>query len=274
MDTMYGYGQPLNAFVDSTPPVYLAPRPQSRWGTCMGVFLFVLFVGLIAMFLLPGQGGGAGFCSGCAGGDRRHASEEVIVDRRFGTASCDTKTADIVAHPQRGQETPYVPPGTDATSAVDTPNVYPVSSRLNNPHFTTYNQNVYAPSEDFEAYLSSFNPTGLSDQMPLNWRAGGDVGCEKRDADGSKEEWESFGRYSITPQQFRKAEKLDRLMALGLNTREGNAKALGLPSLLHNSLMATSPVPIGNDAFIFNDSSLRQAYIAQATGSFPSLSQC
>ena len=126
---------------------------------------------------------------------------------------------------------------------------------------------TYEVSEDSSEYYKHFKPMALEKTMPLGWRGEGAEKC------GSEEVYREFGRYAVTPVQMKKAEGLRSVLRLSENSRDGLARTLGQRSLQRDFVTPLGPSPIGDAAMLFNDSSVRQNYIASATGRFPELSK-
>ena len=127
-------------------------------------------------------------------------------------------------------------------------------------------------TEPGKEYMAAYNPTGLASVMPAGWRADGanPAKCAST-GDGSYAE---FSRYSITPEAVARSENMKSVLRLSENTRQGLGRTLGYQSLLRNYVTPVGPQPIGDKSMLFNDSSVRQSYIAAVTGSFPDLGLC
>lgn len=124
-------------------------------------------------------------------------------------------------------------------------------------------------TEPGQEYMAAYNPTGLASVMPAGWRAGGlDAKAPSNDA------YAEFSRYSITPEAVARSENVRSALRLSENTRQGMGRTLGYQSLLRNYVTPVGPQPIGDKSMLFNDSSVRQSYIASVTGAFPDLGQC
>jgi len=131
---------------------------------------------------------------------------------------------------------------------------------------------AYDMSDTGKEYLAAYNPTGLASVMPAGWRsdAAGPGKCAST-GDGSYAE---FSRYSITPEAVARSENMRGVMRLSENTRQGLGRTLGYQSLLRNYVTPVGPQPIGDKSMLWNDSSVRQSYIAAVQGSFPPLGLC
>lgn len=127
-------------------------------------------------------------------------------------------------------------------------------------------------TEPGKEYLAAYNPTGLASVMPAGWRSDGanPAKCAST-GDGSYAE---FSRYSISPEAVARSENMKSVLRLSENTRQGLGRALGYQSLLRNYVTPVGPQPIGDKSMLFNDSSVRQSYIAAVTGTFPDLGLC
>ena len=157
----------------------------------------------------------------------------------------------------------YRPPQPDQGVVPATPNIaFPAGG-------VAFDSEVFLPSEATEEYYQTFNPRDLSSAMPLSWRPSPPQ-CPVED----QEAFDEFSRYAISPGQLSKSTSMAAVMRLAESTREGNSRTLGSQSLLRNAVTPTSPIPTGNSEFVFLDSSVRQGYIAAATGRFPSTISC
>ena len=129
---------------------------------------------------------------------------------------------------------------------------------------------TYALSADSSDYYRTFKPVSLESTMPLGWRAAQQPG---KCADGDDELYSEFSRYSITPNQMARAENMRSVLRLSEISRDGLSRTLGQRSLLRDFVTPLGPNPIGDQAMLWNDSSVRQNYIASSTGRFPEVSQ-
>jgi len=127
-------------------------------------------------------------------------------------------------------------------------------------------QGAFDMTEAGKEFMQAYNPTGLASVMPAGWRA--DKPTCQNAGDENYAEW---SRYSLSPQAVARSENMKAVLRLSENTRQGLSRTLGQQSLLRNAVTPIGPQPIGSNAFIFQDSSVRQAYIAAATGAFPSV---
>lgn len=128
-------------------------------------------------------------------------------------------------------------------------------------------------TEPGQEYMAAYNPTGLASVMPAGWRAGAEAdsaGCKAAAGDSYAE----FSRYSISPEAVARSENMRSVLRLSENTRQGMGRTLGYQSLLRNYVTPVGPQPIGDKSMLFNDSSVRQSYIASVTGTFPDLGLC
>ena len=128
-------------------------------------------------------------------------------------------------------------------------------------------QGAFDMTEAGKEFMQAYNPTGLASVMPAGWRTTKPT-CQN----AGDENYAEWSRYSLSPQAVARSENMKAVLRLSENTRQGLSRTLGQQSLLRNAVTPIGPQPIGNNAFIFQDSSQRQAYIAAATGSFPSVS--
>jgi hypothetical protein len=138
-----------------------------------------------------------------------------------------------------------------------------------------YLDEAFAPSPATAAFYETFNPISLGSLMPANWRPS-DKNCSSLGALSATESspaadarFDEFSRYTIAPDQMKRAEKMRGTMRLSEMTSTRNSRTLGTPSLLRNYVTPTGPTPIGNGAMLWNDSHQRQGHIAAATGRYP-----
>jgi hypothetical protein len=129
---------------------------------------------------------------------------------------------------------------------------------------------TYGLSEDSSEYYKHFKPVSLESTMPMGWRAAETVG--KCPAEG-EDLYSEFSRYAISPSQMKRAENMRSVLRLSESSRDGLSRTLGQRSLLRDFVTPLGPSPIGDTAMLFNDSSVRQNYIASATGRFPQVSK-
>lgn len=127
---------------------------------------------------------------------------------------------------------------------------------------------TYGMTEDGAEYMKHFQPVSLESTMPMGWRASTNP---QKCAAGGDEVFTEFSRYAITPNQMKRAENMRSVLRLGENTRDGLSRTLGQRSLLRDFVTPLGPSPIGDNAMLWNDSSVRQGYIASATGRFPTV---
>lgn len=127
-------------------------------------------------------------------------------------------------------------------------------------------------TEPGQEYMAAYNPTGLASVMPAGWRT--DAANPGKCASLGDGSYAEFSRYSISPEAVARSENMRSVLRLSENTRQGLGRTLGYQSLLRNYVTPVGPQPIGDKAVLFNDSSVRQSYIAAVQGSFPSLGLC
>jgi len=136
-----------------------------------------------------------------------------------------------------------------------------------------YQAGAFAPSDASAEFYQTFQPSSLASMMPANWRPSGQncgaVAPAQAGAAPVDTNFDEFSRYTVSPSQVQKAETLRGTIRLAELTSTRNSRTLGEPSLLRNAVTPLSPVPIGSEAFVFQDSQSRQAYIAAATGRYP-----
>jgi hypothetical protein len=143
---------------------------------------------------------------------------------------------------------------------------------------TPYQSGAFSPSDASAEFYATFQPSNLASMMPANWRTTaqncGSVSAAQAGASPVKTNFDEFSRYTVSPSQVQKAETMRGTIRLAELTSTRNSRTLGAQSLLRNAVTPLSPVPIGSDMFIFNDSSIRQGFIAAATGKYPEDISC
>jgi hypothetical protein len=127
-------------------------------------------------------------------------------------------------------------------------------------------------TEPGKEYMAAYNPTGLASVMPAGWRS--DAANPSKCASTGDGSYAEFSRYSISPEAVARSENMKSVLRLSENTRQGMGRTLGYQSLLRNYVTPVGPQPIGDKSMLWNDSSVRQSYIAAVTGSFPDLGLC
>jgi len=129
---------------------------------------------------------------------------------------------------------------------------------------------TYGLSEDSAEYYKHFKPVSLESTMPMGWRTAENPGkCSA----GEDDLYSEFSRYAISPNQMKRAENMRSVLRLSEISRDGLSRTLGQRSLLRDFVTPLGPSPIGDNAMLWNDSSVRQNYIASATGRFPNVSE-
>ena len=217
--------------------------------TC-GYILSFIFFGVLLWFLFGNFRTGCrsvyGEVNSCKGGD------------------IDSSRASMETSPLRAYYPPEVGTPLDKLSA--TPNVaFP--SALEQP--APYDQTSFSNSDEANAYYATFNPMSLQRAMPSNWRS------EKKGCPATEDnKYDEFSRYTISPQKTKASTALAGVMRLGTSTRNASSRIVGAGSILHDSVVPIGPRPIGDSAFTFLDSSIRQSYIAAAMGAFPEQKNC
>ena len=129
---------------------------------------------------------------------------------------------------------------------------------------------TYGLSEESSEYYKHFKPISLESTMPSGWRSSNDP---SKCSAGVDETYKEFSRYAISPNQMKRAENMRSVLRLGESSRDGLSRTLGQRSLLRDFVTPLGPSPIGDNAMLWNDSSVRQNYIAAATGRFPEVAQ-
>ena len=132
---------------------------------------------------------------------------------------------------------------------------------------------TYDMSDDSKQYYEHFKPASLEQSMPLSWRSGTDGEATHEAAAGDGAKYAEFSRYAISPRQMKRSESLKSALRYGELSRDGLSRTLGLKSLLRDQITPTGPSPLGNAAMLWNDSSVRQNYIATVTGRFPNVQE-
>lgn len=129
---------------------------------------------------------------------------------------------------------------------------------------------TYGLSEESSEYYKHFKPISLESTMPMGWRSStNSTNCGSTGDDIYNE----FSRYAISPNQMKRAENMRSVLRLSESSRDGLSRTLGQRSLLRDFVTPLGPSPIGDNAMLWNDSSVRQNYIASATGRFPTVAE-
>ena len=165
--------------------------------------------------------------------------------------------------------------GTKAATASSAPNAMmaqapQVSGAMAGDGGWSLDASTFAPSQDSEEYYKHFKPVSLEATMPMGWRAPQD---SAKSTSGEEDVYGEFSRYAITPNQMKRAENMRSVLRLGEISRDGLSRTLGQRSLLRDFVTPLGPNPVGDSAMLWNDSSVRQNYIASATGRFPEVAQ-
>ena len=153
------------------------------------------------------------------------------------------------------------------------------SSFVNSESMTgqTYDQAAFVPSEATKEFYDAYNPSKFTSMMPASWR-GNDENKKSVETTGNGEavenNFEEFGRYSVSPMAAQNAESLRGTIRLSELSSTRNARTLGTQSLLREAVTPVGPVPIGSKNYAWGDSSERLAMVAAATGSYPSEIGC
>ena len=257
----YDYGAvDYNAALPSWQP---APPAQSGARTC-GVWLVVLLVFLAGWWFYSAPGS--------CGGSRTYGEARDLRCSLPGKAAREQtlSMADMRAGASQAVQG-YVGNSTASNGAPDPSGTLSSTANVAFPAGAPFLVDAFEPSETTAEFYNTFNPQSLSQMMPSNWRQEG-KGCKALDADEGQ--FSQFSRYTISPERVKKSEGMRGMMRLRENTMTTNSKTLGMPNLLHNAVSPLRATPIGSNQFIFQDSQLRQSYIAAATGSFPTETSC
>uniref|UniRef100_A0A6C0BZL3 Uncharacterized protein n=1 Tax=viral metagenome TaxID=1070528 RepID=A0A6C0BZL3_9ZZZZ len=129
---------------------------------------------------------------------------------------------------------------------------------------------TYGLSDESAEYYKTFQPISLESTMPMGWRSATN---SSKCASGGDDIYNEFSRYAISPNQMKRAENMRSVLRLGESSRDGLSRTLGQRSLLRDFVTPLGPSPIGDKAMLWNDSSVRQNYIASATGRFPTVAE-
>lgn len=114
----------------------------------------------------------------------------------------------------------------------------------------------------------------IDNLMPGSWRnpmansmAGASNGGSCMSENAAQSLW---SKYSPSARSFSNAITAAGSARLSLNTRSALTRNIGLPNLLRQG----PAVPVSSQAVLFGDSSFRADSIANATGAYPTLSEC
>lgn len=264
-------------FVASGP--YAMPPQGCRSGPswCGAVVVFVLVLGLVWWLSSSGSGPGGASASlplaqaqprpapprgDCAlpGGDESLYGAALRAPRASACSDSQPTPPHVVDSAPLGPTVPLDVGGHPTVASVG-------GLDLQSSDRGTSLHGAFDMTEAGKEFMQAYNPTGLASVMPAGWRA--EKPACQNNGDAGHAEW---SRYSLSPLAVARSENLKAVMRVSENTRQGLSRTLGQQSLLRNAVTPIGPQPIGSHAFIFQDSSVRQAYIAAATGSFPSVS--
>jgi hypothetical protein len=165
----------------------------------------------------------------------------------------------------RAHSAEYAPAAGPASLPADPASNLGAGANAAPPTAAPYADDAFRPSEATEEFYSTFKPQTLAQMMPSNWRP---KGCASA-GEGDEGQYSQFARYSISPAMVRRSESLRGMLRMQENTMTTNSKTLGMPNLLHNAVKPLRATPIGSSQFVFQDSQLRQGFIAAATGAYP-----
>ena len=255
-------------------PYYLSPAPDaggSGWCALLGL----LCLALVLTWLWAQR-------PACAVGPRRRAAPDLPY---YGAALRGAPDLSHHAAALRGAPDANSAP-LGAARSLDEPRSGSVSDALpqipvgvdsprlsgalvgGNQGGTSLDLDTYTPSQTTSEFYSVFKPVALEATMPMGWRATGP--SEKPDDTNIYNE---FSRYAISPNQMKRAENMRSVLRLGESSRDGLSRTLGQRSILRDFITPLGPNPIGDKAMLWNDSSVRQNYIASTTGKFPEVSE-
>ena len=252
-------------------------RSGGGGAVCLIVLLLVLCLGL-----------GIWFCAGLGRQPKRRYGASAAQDMRCGIPESENPAKELSPAQLRARasQTYVTSPIPNASSGINnsigrvpfTPNLgSPSSDELLGSRAmaggTPYQADTFSPSEASAEFYQTFQPSGLASMMPANWRPEGQncgaVAAAQAGAAPVDANFDEFSRYTVAPSQVQRAETLRGTIRLAELTSTRNARTLGEPSLLRNAVTPLSPIPIGSDNFVFQDSSQRLGYIAAATGRYP-----
>lgn len=289
-------GYPAPVLPDN--PVFVttssAPTNLSCRSSLCGFVLFFIFLGILWFFWNP-----------------RRSTTEIIVDETkpssYGAAAGPTLPASTAAVPTRpynqpagqmAQVTGSAPTNQDCVNPQAHVPVEAAGGKQDNPntHLAASNNSLskapqvtaplmgaaswtggapldsstYGLSEESSEYYKHFKPISLETTMPMGWRSSTEP---SKCSTGGEDIYNEFSRYAISPNQMKRAENMRSVLRLGESSRDGLSRTLGQRSLLRDFVTPLGPSPIGDNAMLWNDSSVRQNYIASATGRFPTVAE-
>lgn len=166
---------------------------------------------------------------------------------------------------------PVVPPPSAPTvplavGAAQGPAVGPAQVASGLAMGASFGADLFQNSPETAEFYAHFKPQSLESTMPAGWRSADDPAEQDPT-------YAEFSRYAVTPSQMKRAENMRSVLRLSESSRDGLSRTLGQRSLLRDFVTPLGPSPIGNNAMLFNDSSVRQNFIASATGRFPNLAE-
>lgn len=292
-------------FVDV--PSFSSAPPSSRAAWCGAGILIVVII-FIAMFWSPFWSSRSTTCYGNpqgepvvgAGGAQRATPDSTAQNagallayetvgqrasqkstRPFNEPSGQLPTLSAAQAGQPGCANPQPPQPMQSTAGVavaepSVPGSLPQPPRVSgalvggNVGSAQIDASTYAMSPDSAEYYKHFKPVALESTMPMGWRTPNAASkCPAAEDDLYSE----FSRYAISPNQMKRAENMRSVLRLSEMSRGGLSRTLGQRSLLRDFVTPLGPNPIGDKAMLWNDSSVRQNYIASSTGRFPEVSE-
>ena len=242
------------------------PQPKGRVGSLCGSVAIVVALVFFLWWLFSSSGDSGKTCVvQVASSDRPR--EELLI---YGDAQQKSCAAPVAPRPKSNLSLEAVTQGATAPLDVGSPLVGSLGGlNLRDSSLGTSLDGAFEMSDVTKEYMEAYNPTGLASVMPAGWKSQ-KPSCEGAGAGAFAE----FSRYSISPEAVAKSENMRSVLRLSENTRQQMSRTLGSDSLLRNAVTPIGPYPVGDRAMLWNDSSVRQAYIAAATGAFPSLGDC
>jgi len=258
------------------------PAAASSSGSWCGVLLFVFLLAMGLWWICSGSSKGTPLLledvqvkeTGPWGKLREQMDVVAYGDAHTGAAGCSDPGV-LAGH---AKDFGSVLGGATAPLDVGPPRVASIGG-LNLPGSAaagTALAGAFDMTEPGQEYMAAYNPTGLASVMPAGWRSNADAkGASCKAAAGAAgDSYAEFSRYSISPEAVARSENMRSVLRLSENTRQGMGRTLGYQSLLRNYVTPVGPQPIGDKSMLFNDSSVRQSYIASVTGAFPDLGLC
>lgn len=137
------------------------------------------------------------------------------------------------------------------------------------PHLGLWMDNRYPQNEQPQT-LDMGTSFEISSLMPSNWRNGPLMPQGSGPCGASQSSQEIWAKYSPSKEAFDRYLTAQGASRLGISTRSAYGRIQGQ----RNLLLQGANVPVSSHAVVFNDSDARQSTYWNATGAWPSVTDC